>query len=73
MTKSKGCTDIKPQVLGVMRSIAKSRTMEELKTNIKSMEANDWWNNPARSKLTEYLKKYWLKITEVLHAIKICC
>lgn len=64
-TKSNECVDIKQQVLGRLRSIARSTTIDEMESNFALLNKSEWWNDASKVKLQDYLNKYWFKIKEV--------
>jgi len=64
-TKSNECVDIKQQVLGRLRSIARSTTIDEMESNFALLNKSEWWNDASKVKLQDYLNKYWFKIKEM--------
>lgn len=63
--KGNGCSDIKQEALAKLQRMARASTDAECKAAEEGLRNWKIWNDPAKSKLVDYIQRYWLSIKKV--------
>ena len=63
--KSNGCSNERLKILSLLRSIARSETIECCNSAVNELKSSSYWAD--YSNLRDYITRYWLSIKEVCH------